>query len=147
MVAALFWFLIAVFCLAVEVHTNAFVAVFAGFGAAFTFVLALSGVSFLIQVATWLGLSVVTLLALRPLAIRRYRHRRTEVNLSLPSHAVMTDSLGFVEVPVGNALQGGRVRIKGESWMAVTNWPEVIAEGTPIVVRQVLGTTLWVDPL
>jgi len=53
--AALFWIIIAVFCLAVEVHTNAFVSLFIGVGAVASFILALAGVPFAVQAVVWLG--------------------------------------------------------------------------------------------
>ena len=147
MVAVLFWFVIAVFCFGAEVHTNAFVAVFVGFGAAVSFVLALAAVPFVVQVLVWLAVSAVTLLALRPFAVRRFRHHPFERDLSLPTSTAMTDLRGVVESAVGDEHHPGRVRIQGESWRAVTEWPTALPDGTPIVVRKAFGTTLWVDPV
>jgi membrane protein implicated in regulation of membrane protease activity len=59
----------------------------------------------------------------------------------------MTDLRGFVEVTVGDEKHPGKVKIQGESWKAVTEWPEAIPEGNQIVVRKAFGTTLWVDPM
>ncbi len=147
MLAALFWLVLAVVCLAVEIHTNAFVALFAGFGAAFSFVLALSGIAFLWQAGAWLALSALSLALARPFAVRRYRSRIHPPSFALPTETAMADFLGFVEEPVGDMEHPGRVKVKGESWAAVTEWPEALSTGTPIVVRRALGTTLWVDPL
>jgi len=43
MVAILFWVVIVGFSFVLELHSNAFIAVFIGFGAAISFVLALAG--------------------------------------------------------------------------------------------------------
>jgi membrane protein implicated in regulation of membrane protease activity len=37
------------------------------------------------------------------------------------------------------------VKIKGESWRAVTDAKEVIPGGVQIIVRKTFGTTLWVE--
>ena len=143
----LFWFVIVAFCFAVEVHTNAFVAVFAGFGAAISLVLALAAVPFFLQAGVWLGVSVVSLLFLRPFAVRRFQRHRFEIDMSQPTDTAMTDMHGLVELPVGDANHPGRVRIQGESWRAVTDWPKELPDGTAVVVRKAYGTTLWVDPV
>ena len=46
MVAILFWVVIIGFSFVLELHSNAFIAVFIGFGAAISFVLALAGLPF-----------------------------------------------------------------------------------------------------
>ena len=144
--AILFWLAIILVCFATEVHTNAFVAVFIGFGAAIAFVLALGGLPFIFQAVTWLAISVLTILTLRPLAMRRFHHRPYEMDMTLPSANAMTDLRGFVEEPVGDESHPGRVKIQGELWKAVTDWPAVLPDGTPVVVKKAYGTTLWVDP-
>ena len=49
MLAVLFWVAIIVFSFVLELHSNAFIAVFLGFGAAISFVLALAGLPFAFQ--------------------------------------------------------------------------------------------------
>ena len=129
-----------------EVHTNAFIAVFIGFGAAISFVLALAGLPFGFQAGAWLVVSAVSLVTLRPFALRKFHHRRYEIDMSQPTNTAMTDMRGTVELPVGDATHPGRVKIQGESWKAVTDWPAQLPDGTPIVVKKAYGTTLWVDP-
>lgn len=147
MVTVLFWILIIVVSLIAEAHTNTFVAVFIGFGAAISFVLALAGVPFFLQAISWLAVSTLALLMLRPLVLRRFRRRPYEINLSRPSITPMTDMQGLVEVVVGDVNHPGRVKIQGESWKAVTDWPAEIPDGTAVVVTKAYGTTLWVDPI
>ena len=144
--AIFFWLIIIFFCFAVEVHTAAFLAVFIGFGAAFSFVLALAGLPFIAQAIAWLAISVLTILTLRPLAMRRFHRRPYERDMTLPTATTMTDLRGVVEEPVGDELHPGRVRIQGELWKAVTDWPVILNDGTPVVVKKAFGTTLWVDP-
>ena len=145
--AAVFWIIIALFCLAVEVHTNAFVSLFIGIGAAISFILALAGIPFFLQAIVWLAASIGTLLLLRPFAMRRCHHHPYERDMSRPTSNTMTDLRGVVLNTVGDEQHPGKVKIQGESWKAVTEWPESIPDGAMIVVRKAFGTTLWVDPV
>jgi membrane protein implicated in regulation of membrane protease activity len=79
--------------------------------------------------------------------MRKFHHHRFEINMSQPTNTAMTDMRGTVEMPVGDATHPGRVKIQGESWKAVTDWPAQLPDGTPVVVKKAYGTTLWVDPV
>jgi membrane protein implicated in regulation of membrane protease activity len=65
--------------------------------------------------------------------------------MSAPSKSSMTNLTGFVEDSVGDEGHPGRVKIKGESWRAVTDQKEVIPDGAQVIVRKTFGTTLWVE--
>jgi membrane protein implicated in regulation of membrane protease activity len=142
--AVLFWLLIIVICIFAEIHTNAFIAVFVGAGAIVPFFLALASVPFAVQAVLWLVISGVLVGALRPAAMHRF-HRKGVIDLSAPAKSTMTNLTGFVEDPVGDEGHPGRVKIKGESWRAVTSSKETIPDGTQVVVLKTYGTTLWVE--
>ena len=142
-----FWFVIAVVCLALEVHTNAFVALFIGVGAVISLILAVAGAPFVFGALAWLVVSGGTLMFLRPFAIRRFHHHAYEIDMSRPTNTTMTDLRGVVLAVVGDERHPGKVKIQGESWKAVTEWPEPIPDGSMIVVKKAFGTTLWVDPV
>ena len=147
MVTVFFWIVIVLFCIVVEMHTNAFLAIFIGTGATLAFILALVGVPFAIQALAWLVFSGGTIAFLRPWAMRKFQHHRYEIDMSKPTHTTLTNLTGFVEEPVGDEKSPGRVKIQGELWRAVTDWPEALPNGTQIVVKKAYGTTLWVDPV
>lgn len=142
--AILFWLVIILVCIFAEMHTNAFVAIFVGAGAIIPFFLAIAGVAFAVQVVVWLVLSAALLGALRPAALHRFHHRSI-LDLSAPSASSMTNLTGFVEEAVGDEGHPGRVKIKGESWRAVTDASEEIPGGAHVIVRKTYGTTLWVE--
>jgi membrane protein implicated in regulation of membrane protease activity len=146
-VTIVFWLVIAVFCLAIEVHTNAFVSLFIGIGAVMSLILAVAGVPFFVEALAWLFVSGAMLLFLRPFAIRRFHHHPYEIDMSRPTSTTMTDLRGVVLAVVGDERHPGKVKIQGESWKAVTEWPEPIPDGSMIVVKKAFGTTLWVDPV
>lgn len=143
--AILFWLVILLVCIVAEIHTNAFIALFIGFGAAVALILSFAGVAFALQAVFWLAISGVTLAALRPFAVKNF-HRPLLTDLSRPTKSALTNLKGLVEETVGDENHPGRVKIQGESWKAVTDWIEPIPAGSPIVVRKTYGTTLWVEP-
>ena len=140
----MFWLLIIVICIFAEIHTNAFIAVFVGAGAIVPFFLALASVPFAVEAVLWLVISAALVGALRPAALHRF-HRKGVIDLSAPAQSTMTNLTGFVEDAVGDEGHPGRVKIKGESWRAVTSAKETIPDGTQVVVRKTYGTTLWVE--
>ena len=145
--AAIFWIIIVLLSVGVEIHTQAFVSIFVGLGAAIAFVLALASVPFPIEALVWAPVSIFGVLAIRPLAIRRFPHRPYEIDMSQPTYSAMTHMTGFVEIAVGDEKNPGRVKIQGETWKAVTDWPEALAIGQQITVDKAYGTTLWVRPV
>ena len=142
--AILFWLIIILVCIFAEIHTNAFLAVFIGAGAIVPFFLSLASVPFALQAILWLVISGILIGALRPAALHRF-HRRGVTDLAAPSKSSMTNLTGFVEDTVGDEGHPGRVKIKGESWRAVTDAQEAIPDGVQIIVRKTFGTTLWVE--
>jgi membrane protein implicated in regulation of membrane protease activity len=142
--AVLFWLIIILVCIFAEIHTNAFLAVFIGAGAIVPFFLSLASVPFAVQAILWLVISAILIGALRPAAMHRFHHVGI-TDMSAPSKSSMTNLTGFVEDTVGDEGHPGRVKIKGESWRAVTEATESIPDGAQIVVRKTFGTTLWVE--
>jgi len=144
--AELFWIVIVLFGVALEVHTNQFITLFIALSGVVAFLLALLGVPFAVQAIVWLLASGAMIAVLRPFALRRFRHQSRALEMSRPASITMTGLKGVVELAVGDEGHPGRVRIQGETWKAVTDWPEALPDGTAIVVRKAYGTTLWVDP-
>lgn len=142
--AILFWLIILLVCIFAEIHTQAFVALFVAVGAVIAFFLALASVSFPVQAVVFLVVSGLTLAALRPAVVHRYK-RSPVVDLTIPANSSLTNLTGFVEDEVGDEGHPGRVKIKGESWRAVTGTGSPIPSGTQVVVKKTYGTTLWVE--
>ena len=143
--AILFWLVILLVCIFAEIHTQAFVAVFVAVGAIMAFFLALAGVPFAVEAVVFVVVTAITLFTMRPSVMRRFA--RTEVvDLTIPAASSLANSTGFVEDVVGDEGHPGRVKIRGESWRAVTERNEPIAAGVRVIVTKAYGTTLWVEP-
>lgn len=144
--ADLFWIVIVLASAALEMHSGSLVAVFVAGSAVVALLLAVASTPFVFQVGAWLVLSGLSIGLLRPLAITRFPHQSAQRDLARPAVSSLTHLTGVVEATVGDEHHPGRVRIQGESWKAVTDWPESLPDGSPVVVRKTFGTTLWVDP-
>jgi membrane protein implicated in regulation of membrane protease activity len=142
--AVFFWVVIIVISGLAELHTNALAALFVGVGAGVAFVVALGGASFPIQALVWLVVTAVTMAFVRPLALQKLRPPGGD--LSNPIHTTLTGQFGVVEDEVGDEIHPGRIKIRGESWRAVTDAGNNITVATPVVVTKAYGTTLWVEP-
>jgi len=142
--AVVFWVIIIVVSGLAELHTNALAGLFVGVGAAVAFVVALGGASFPVQALVWLAVTAVTMVTLRPLALKRLHHPAGD--LSHPKDSALTGQFGVVEDEVGDEVHPGRIKIRGESWRAVTDAGAPIAVATPVVVTRAFGTTLYVSP-
>lgn len=143
--AVVFWVIIIVVSGLAELHTNALAGLFVGLGAAVAFVVALGGASFPVQAVVWLGVTTVTMAFVRPVALRRL-HRHPAGDLAHPVDSVLTGQFGVVEDEVGDEVHPGRIKIRGESWRAITDSGAPIAVATPVVVTRAFGTTLYVAP-
>jgi membrane protein implicated in regulation of membrane protease activity len=142
--AVFFWVVIIVISGLAELHTNALAALFVGVGAGVAFVVALGGASFPIQALVWVLVTAGTIAFLRPLALKKLRPPAGD--LANPMHTALTGQFGIVEDEVGDEIHPGRIKIRGESWRAVTEKGTNIAIATPVIVTKAYGTTLWVEP-
>ncbi len=142
--AVFFWVVIIVISGLAELHTNALAALFVGVGAGVAFIVALGGASFPVQALVWLLVTATTIAFVRPLAMKKLRPPGGD--LANPMHTALTGQFGVVEDEVGDEVHPGRIKIRGESWRAVTERGANITVATPVVVTKAYGTTLWVEP-
>lgn len=102
--------------------------------------LALLGVHPLIQLIAFAIFSVVFLIALR-------RFAKSDEEVMHPVGAKRyVDARGTVTESIDPYSGEGRVRVETEQWRATTDLDEVIEAGTPIVVVDVRGARLVVEP-
>lgn len=102
--------------------------------------LALLGVHPLIQLFSFALFSVAALVA-----IRRFAKKDEDVMQPVGSKRYV-DARGTVIETIDPFKNAGRVRVETEQWRATTDLGEVIEVGTPIVVRDVRGARLVVEP-
>jgi membrane protein implicated in regulation of membrane protease activity len=142
-----FWVLLGVGLLLLELHHWAFYALFAAVGA-----LAAAGVALTapdavaVQALTALGAAALGVVGVRPLVSRAvHTHRGGQVARGVHGGLVGQDAFTLDEV--GDVHRAGHVRLAGERWLAVSAGAHVIPPETAVMVTDVRGTTLVVLPV
>ena len=143
--AAIIWLGIAVAFGIVEAAAPALVCIWFCVGAAAAFVVSLFTASILVQVAVFLVVSCVALLALRPFfrksAKVKAKDALTDVDAYVGREVTVTQ-----ENPAGKDLCG-RVRLGDVSWLARTSEGVAVPTGSRVVVKSVDSTVLVVKPV
>ena len=92
--------------------------------------------------AVFFGLSLMMILAVAPIA-RRWMKRLTTVPVGLDS---LTGQTALVISAIDPGANKGQARLQnGPVWRAISDSP--IAEGTPVEIIRVVGTSLQVKPI
>ena len=139
---AIAWIVIGVVLLGIELHHLAFFAMFGAVGAfAGAVVAGLAPTAIFGQIAVAVGVAAVGLVVLRPYISDAFARRRDGYRIvGVHGGLVGTRGVTLDEVGAGGR---GHVRLLGESWLAATDGPP-IAPDTPVVITEVVGTTLTV---
>jgi membrane protein implicated in regulation of membrane protease activity len=141
---ALAWLVAAILFGILEVATVAFFAVFIAAGALAAALVAQLGAGIVVQVLVFGMVSLLGLIALRPFAVRRLRHRGhalvSGADAMLGQHVVVVDAIPGTGEP-------GHVLISGERWPAISGNGATIEPGRTVVVLELRRTTLVVAPL
>lgn len=140
---ALVWILLCVVLVGVELHHMAFFAVFgaAGAGAA-AVVAAVAPGAIVLQLIVAVGVSAAGVVLVRP-HMSPISARRGPGVAVRGVHGGLVGARGLTvdEVRVDPA---GHVKLLGETWLAVTADGSKIPPSTPVIVTNVVGTTLTV---
>ncbi len=142
------WLAVTVAFVAVEVHTQAFYALFAALGTGGAAITDLLGGSLWLQGVVFAVLAVGGVSLLRPVLKARFDH---DVPLT-QFRGIQSSADGLVGQPaitidtVGDEHHPGHAFFAGERWLAVTDTREPLPAQVPVVVVAVRGTTLLVRP-
>ncbi len=135
------WAALAIIFFVAEVFTMGFFLVCFGIGAVAAALLAVLGVDVLWQLVVFIGVSLVALAFLRPLAVRMTTHVANPGGID---RVIGKQAVVLEEINPHSAT--GRVRIEREEWRADTYGP-AIPKGALVVVMEVTGTRVMVEPL
>lgn len=144
---ALFWLVLGVVLLLVELRHLAFYALFVAIGSFAASVAALIAPSVVpLQVGIAVVVAVGGVVAVRPAISRAFpRHIGGRVARGVHGGLVGQEALTLDEV--GPSHHRGHVRFAGERWLAASAGGVTIPADTPVIVTAVEGTTLLVWPL
>lgn len=139
MPVVLAWIAVAVVCVVVELLTLDLIFIMLAGGAAGAAIAAGLGAELPVQILVAAVVSVVGLLALRPIALRHLHPpgpgSATNVDAMIGRTAVATSKI---------TTERGLVRIGGEIWSARTTGTEIIPEGGTALIQAIDGVVLLV---
>lgn len=136
----IFWLIVFVILLVVEIATMALTTVWFAGGALAAFLAAYIGFGVVVQVLVFLIVSILLLVLTRPLAVKFFNQERQKTNAEslIGQKAVVKEEV--------NTLQAtGRVEVNGMEWSAKTDESEVIEADTIVVIRGIQGVKLIVE--
>ena len=141
------WLVLGVALLLFEMHTVAFYALFPSIGAFAAAVVALLAPDAIpVQIITAVIVSIIGVIAVRPLMSRTFNHPRgAQVAHGVHGGLVGQEAVTLDEVGVAHSL--GHARLAGERWLAVSGVGASIPAGTRVLVQKIQGTTLVVLPV
>ena len=137
------WAIVAILCLILELFSGDFFILCFAIGAAVSLVCALVGASLTLQIIIFAVCSVLSLLFVRPVALRWF-HRND------PDRASNAEALLGREGRVSEAIVAGgygRVAIDGDDWKATSAEGCAIAQGTVVRVVSMESIILTVEPI
>ncbi len=137
------WIPAGLVLLAVEIHQQAFYALFVAIAAFAAAIVDLAGFSIWIQAVTFAAVGLGGVAAIRPLTVRRLHHPDDQLRLpGIFGGFVGQPALALDEI--GDEHHPGHAKIAGETYLAVTDGPSPLAAATKVIVAGVRGSTLLV---
>lgn len=138
--AACFWLALTIALLAAEASTVTLISLWFAAGALAAMVISFFGPIWL-QITAFLAVSVVLLIALRPLVRKFITPKVTKTNIDS-----VIGSTGLVTAPIDNIRASGQVKLGAMFWTARSTTGEVIPEGTKVTVDRIEGVKVFVTP-
>lgn len=137
---AIIWLGIVIVLIVVEIITLGLTTIWFAGGAAVACIAALLGASLLVQVILFMAVSVVLLLATRPMAMKYMNKNRTKTNAQslIGKEAVVTQT-------IENLKAQGQVMVNGMEWTARSAAEgETIERDTIVQIERIDGVKLIV---
>ncbi len=138
---AIFWSVLFILLLAVEMMTTQLVSVWFAAGSLAAFIAAMCGGSFTVQ----LILFVIVSAALLPVARIVWKKRKLSPTVKTNADSVI-GMIGVVTEDVDNLKETGRVKVNGLSWSARMETGNFAAVGTAVRICRIDGVKLLVEP-
>ena len=139
--AACFWLILMVAFLAAEAATVTLISLWFAAGSLAAMLVSFFGPIWL-QITVFLAVSVVLLLALRPLVRKYFTPKVTKTNVDS-----IIGTIGLVTAPIDNITASGQVKLGGMEWSARSTNGDLIPEGTKVTVDRIEGVKVFVTPV
>ena len=138
---AIIWLIAAIVLAVIELSTMGLVTIWFAIGAVFAMIGALLGAGLIVQLVLFIVVSLIILVAARPLAEKYVNQNVKKTNID----AAIGRKL-IAKTDIDNLKGIGKVDMEGSTWLAASSNGEVtIPAGSEVVVVKVVGAKLIVD--
>lgn len=136
----IFWLIVFVILLVVEIATMALTTVWFAGGALAAFLAAYIGFGVVVQVLVFLIVSILLLVLTRPLAVKFFNQERQKTNAEslIGQKAIVKEEINTLQTT-------GRVEVNGMEWSAKTEESEIIKADTIVMIKGIQGVKLIVE--
>lgn len=141
MFLTIFWLILAIIFIVVELSTAAYISFWFIFGAVVTMFLSFAVSNIQVQIAVFLLVSLLLLLFIRPFALK-FAKPKAKSNID-----ALIDMEGIVTETIDNTANRGRVQVIGQDWAAMTEDKSIIKPDKHIIVLGVKGNKLIVKEI
>ena len=134
------WLIALILFIAIEIATMGLTTIWFAGGALIALFLALTKVSFYVQLGAFLVISIILLVGTRPIAIKFFNQKREKTNVDS-----MIGKQAIVLAEIDNLREEGQVILNGMEWSARA-YEEgcIISAGAVVEVKEIRGVKLIV---
>lgn len=137
------WLVILAVLLVIEIATLGLTTIWFAAGALVAFLLSLAQVNLFLEIIVFLVGSILMLIFTRPVAVKYFNSKRIKTN-----YESVIGSVAKVTETINNFNSSGVVMVSGVEWTArAANNDDIINAGTKVIVKNVSGVKLIVEPL
>ena len=136
----IFWLVLFVVLLVVEIATMGLTTVWFAGGALIAFFAAYIHLGIGLQIVLFLAVSILLLVLTRPIAVKYFNQEREKTNVDslIGQNAVVLEEINTIKAT-------GRVEINGMEWSAKTEHTEIIEVNTVVSIKGIQGVKLIVE--
>lgn len=140
--AAIGWLFLLILFVFMEASTVSVVSLWFAAGSLIAMAASLLGAQLWLQVLLFVAVSVVLLIALRPIVKKLFTPKLTRTNVDS-----VIGSYGIVSGDIDNTMSQGQVKLGAMEWTARSTSGAPIPKGTQVKVDRVEGVKLFVTAL
>lgn len=140
--AAIVWLILLILFVLMEASTVSVVSLWFAAGALVAMTASLLGAQLWLQVLLFVAVSVVLLIALRPMVKKLFTPKLTRTNVDS-----VIGGCGIVTGDIDNMMSQGQVKMGAMEWTARSTTGEPIAKGTQVMVDKIEGVKVFVTPV
>lgn len=140
--AAIVWFALLVLFFAVEASTVTVVSIWFAAGSVVALIASLLGAPTWLQTVLFFVVSILLLLALRPITKKYFTPRLTKTNIDS-----IIGSVGIVTAKIDNIEAVGTIKLGAMEWSARSTSGDEIPAGSRVRVDRIEGVKVFVTPV